>query len=179
VPIVILLTATAAVVALVSRAAMRSQAVSTRPPVVLIVSDDDEACALYAIALHLIGVHPLAAATPDEAFARACEHHPDVVVTDLALGRSSLDLLGRLHGDGRTRAATLMALTPQTSRGIARQARVRGCHRLILKPCAPEALAREVLKALSADHASPFGAEDLLRTAGPLAWTDAGHRTTF
>jgi CheY-like chemotaxis protein len=178
VPIVILLTVTAAVVALVSRGAMRSQAVSTRPPVVLIVSDDDEACALYAIALHFIGVQPLVAATADEAFARACEHHPDVVVTDLTLGSSCLDLLGRLHGDDHTRAATLMALTPQASRGIARQARVRGCH-IILKPCAPEALAGEVLKALSADRASPFGAKDLLRPAGSLAWTDAGHRTTF
>jgi len=127
--------------------------VRARPPVVLIVGDDDEARAMYAIALHFMGVHPLLAATADEAFARACEHHPDVVVTDLSLGASSLDLLQRLHDDARTRAVTLMALTVQTGTAVARQAHAIGCHRLVLKPCPPDALAGAVLNALSPDRA--------------------------
>jgi len=158
---------------------MRSQAVRARPPVVLIVGDDDEARAMYAVALHFMGVHPLVAATADEAFTRACEHHPDVVVTDLSLGTSSLDLLRRLHEDTRTRAATLMALTAQTGTAVARQAHAIGCHRFVLKPCPPDALAGEILNALSPDPEGRRAQDDSPRTTGRPAWTDTGHRTTF
>ena len=127
---------------------MTSQVVRARPPVVLIVGDDDDA-PMYAIALHFMGVLPLVAATADEAFARACEHHPDVVVADLSLGTPSLDLLRRLHDDVRTRAATLMALTMETGTAVARQAHAIGCNRFLPKACPPDALACQILEALS------------------------------
>ena len=58
---------------------------SARSPVVLIVEDDADSREMYSLALSVMGFQPLTAATADDAFARACDSHPDAIVADVTL----------------------------------------------------------------------------------------------
>ena len=54
-------------------------------PVVLIVEDHQDTRDLYAVYLGLTGFSVLTARNGMEGLSRACESHPDVVVTDVLL----------------------------------------------------------------------------------------------
>jgi two-component system, cell cycle response regulator DivK len=124
-------------------------AAAGRPPVVLIVDDHADSAAMYAIFLLSTGFQPVAAATADIGFARACAVRPDIVIMDMILGDASgLDLTRRLRGDTRTRNAGIIVLTGHSFGSVRQDATEAGCDRFLLKPCLPEVLAMEIAHVL-------------------------------
>jgi two-component system, cell cycle response regulator DivK len=123
---------------------------SSTSPLVLIVDDHADSCAMYAEALRFMGFQPITEETAERGFQRACDLHPDVVVADVMLpGIDGLELTRRLRDDNRTKDAAIIVLTGRTFGSDERQAATAGCDRFLLKPCLPEELASEIRNALS------------------------------
>src|SRR5215211_4758046 len=100
------------------------------PPLVLIVDDHLDSCAMYAEALGFMGFQPVTAQTGEDGFARACAIHPDVIVADVMLpGISGLELTRRLRRDERTKDAAVIVLTGRTFGTDEQQANEVGCDR--------------------------------------------------
>jgi CheY-like chemotaxis protein len=120
-------------------------------PVVLIVDDDQDSREMYTIALSAMGFHSLAAVDAEEAFARARECHPDVVVADVKLpGISGLELTRQLRTDSRTKSAGIILLTGHSVGSVRQQAQEAGCDRFLVKPYLPDALAAQIQDVLDA-----------------------------
>jgi len=110
------------------------------PPVVLIVDDHEDSLAMYAFGLLAMGFQPVIASTAEDAFSRACQIHPDIVVTDVTLpGLSGLDLTRQLRQDARTRDLRIVVLTAHAGAAMKQQADAAGCDRFVVKPCMPDA----------------------------------------
>ncbi len=121
------------------------------PPLVLIVDDHQDSCAMYAEALGFMGFQPVTEQTGEDGFARACAIHPDVIVADVMLpGMSGLELTRRLRDDERTKDAAIIVLTGRTFGADKEHANEVGCDRFLLKPCLPDDLAVEIRHVLSA-----------------------------
>jgi two-component system, cell cycle response regulator DivK len=121
-----------------------------RLPVVLIVDDHEDTAAMYAIFLLAAGFQPVAAATADIAFERACAVRPDIIVADLILGDGSgLELTRRLRDDTRTRNLGIIVLTGHAIGSVRQEAIEAGCDRFLLKPCLPDVLAMEIMHVLA------------------------------
>lgn len=119
-------------------------------PVVLLVDDHEDSAAMYAIGLLAMGFQPVTSGTAEEAFARACEIRPDVVVADVTLtGASGVELTRRLRGDRRTRHAGIIVLTGHSVGSTRQEATDAGCDRFLVKPCLPDVLALEIRDVLS------------------------------
>jgi len=124
-------------------------------PVVLIVEDDADSRDMYSVALSVMGFQPCAVDNAEDAFARACDMHPDAVVADVTLpGASGLDLTRRLRADSRTREAGIIILSGHAFAAAEQRARNAGCDRYLVKPCLPDALALEIHNVLNSRHAS-------------------------
>jgi two-component system, cell cycle response regulator DivK len=124
--------------------------VSGEAPVVLLVDDHEDSAAMYAIGLLAMGFQPVTSRTAEDAFARACQIHPDVVVADVTLGGASgVELTRRLRGDGRTKNTGIIVLTGHSVGLVRQQATDAGCDRFLLKPCLPDALALEIRDVLN------------------------------
>jgi two-component system, cell cycle response regulator DivK len=124
--------------------------VSGDAPVVLLVDDHEDSAAMYAIGLLAMGFQPVTSRTAEDAFARACQIHPDVVVADVTLGGASgVELTRRLRGDGRTKNTRIIVLTGHSVGLVRQQATDAGCDRFLLKPCLPDALALEIREVLN------------------------------
>ena len=122
----------------------------SRSPVVLIVDDHEDSLAMYAFGLLAMGFQPVTAANAEDAFARACDVRPDAIVADIRLpGASGLDLTRRLRDDDRTKDAGIIVLTGLSLISMGQNAREAGCDRFLIKPCLPDALAREIYGVLS------------------------------
>jgi CheY-like chemotaxis protein len=123
---------------------------SSKSPLVLIVDDHADSCAMYAEALGAMGFRPVTEETGEGGFQRACDMHPDVVVADVMLPRiTGLELTRRLRDDRRTKDAAIIVLTGRTFGSDEDQAVAAGCDRFLLKPCLPDELASEIRKALT------------------------------
>ncbi len=128
-------------------------AMQSDPPVVLIVDDDEDSLAMYAFGLLAMGFQPVMAADADEAFARACELQPDLVVADVVMpGVSGLELARRLRAEDRTKDAIIVTLTGRVTRDLPSEALSAGSDRFLTKPCLPDELARELRALLQIRH---------------------------
>jgi two-component system cell cycle response regulator DivK len=108
---------------------------------------------MYIVALSVMGFEPFEADNADDAFARACDLHPDAVVVDVTLqGASGLDLTRRLREDPRTKNAGVLVLTGHAVGSAHQQALDAGCDRFLLKPCLPDTLALEIHAVLATRH---------------------------
>jgi len=58
--------------------------------VVLIVDDHEDSSEMYSCGLLAMGFQPVTAETADDAFARTCELHPDVIVAGITRSRQHL-----------------------------------------------------------------------------------------
>lgn len=119
----------------------------TRAPVVLIVGNHRDSLALYAIVLLATGFEVATAENAEDGFRRACACHADLIVIDERLsGASRVDFARRLRHDARTKDARMIALISDASAGL--ETRAAGFDRSLMKPCEPEALAREIRETL-------------------------------
>ena len=105
---------------------------------------------MNAIGLLAMGFQPVTAETAEDAFARACQVRPDVIVTDVTMtDASGVELTRRLRSDTRTRSAGIIGLTAQTFGVTSREAEEAGCDRFVVKPCLPDVLAWEIREVLN------------------------------
>jgi CheY-like chemotaxis protein len=73
-------------------------------PLVLVVDDHDDTRDLYAHGLVAFGFEAIGATGCQQAYRRAWDFHPDIVVTDLTLrGGDGWQLIQDLQRDARTR----------------------------------------------------------------------------
>jgi two-component system, cell cycle response regulator DivK len=110
-------------------------------PLVLIVEDHEDTSALYALALSASGFDVIAAADGDDAFHRASEIYPDIIVTDLAMPNcDGWQFLRDLKQDVRTRNIPVVAVSGYVGRSIRDRAERDGFAAFFPKPCLPDAL---------------------------------------
>jgi CheY-like chemotaxis protein len=91
------------------------------------------------------GFEAIGAADCDEAYRRAWEFHPDIVVTDLTLrDGDAWQLVQDLKREPRTRHIPVVVLTGHAASSLRERAEHEGCAGFFVKPCLPDELATEV-----------------------------------
>jgi CheY-like chemotaxis protein len=114
--------------------------IGVRPRVLLAEAQDDTR-ALYAIALSASGFDVLPVQDGEEAYRRACEVRPDVIVSGLAVGATDgWELRERLRRTTATRDVIFVVLTADASAAVRNRAALEGCAAVIIKPCPPQQL---------------------------------------
>jgi two-component system cell cycle response regulator DivK len=125
-------------------------------PLVLVVDGHEDTRALYALALSAMGFDVVVAQDGD-AYRRAWETHPDIVVTDLPRPNDDgWQFLHDLRQDPRTREIPVVAVTGHVQRSVRERAERDGFAAFFPKPCLPDELAlglRQVLDGQIHAHA--------------------------
>jgi CheY-like chemotaxis protein len=125
-------------------------ATSSRPPLVLVVEDDPETRQFYSDALARDGFVIDQAHNGHQAFAKALEIAPDLILTDIAVpGMDGIELCRRLRADPRTRTVPVLAVTGYGDRHYPDRARGAGADQVLIKPCDAEVLVREARRLLN------------------------------
>src|SRR5688500_5638045 len=79
---------------------------------VLVVDDHEDTRQMSVLVLQSQGSDAATAEGGDEAFARACEEQPDVIITDLAMpDGDGWELIEKLSSDPRTKDIPVVMLT--------------------------------------------------------------------
>ena len=124
---------------------------TTKKHRVLVVEDYDDAREMYRMGLEFAGFEVDDARDGEEAFKKAFELVPDLVLMDLALPKmDGWEVTRRLKADPRTRGIVIVALTGHALDSHARDATAAGCDAFIAKPCLPDELVTKVRKLLGA-----------------------------
>lgn len=114
-------------------------------PLVLVVDDHDDTRELYVQGLVAFGFEAIAAADSEQAYRRAWDSHPDIVVTDLTLrGGDGWQLIQNLRRAARTREIPVVLLTGHAEPSLRERAEHEGCAGFFVKPCLPDELATEL-----------------------------------
>jgi two-component system cell cycle response regulator DivK len=114
-------------------------------PLILIVEDDPETRRFYVDTLKLHGFRTDDAHNGFQALEKAFAVTPDLVLADIAVpGIDGIELCRRLRADIRTRAVPVIAVTGYEDRRYHDRALTAGADRVLIKPCDPDALVREV-----------------------------------
>jgi two-component system cell cycle response regulator DivK len=134
-----------------ARPPKRSKARRRRPsPLVLIVDDNTDTRALYAMYFVSKGFRVETAGDGDTGVDKARELTPDVVVMDLALPHvDGFEATRRLKADRRTAHIPIIACTAHVFGAPVQRALEAGCDAFVAKPCLPQDLVREVRKILA------------------------------
>ena len=113
-------------------------------PRVLVVEDDPETRHFYAGLLAADGFETHEAHNGFQAFAKAVEIKPDLVLTDIAVpGLDGIELCRRLRADPTTRSVRVLAVTGYDDRQYPDRAIEAGADRVLLKPVDPALLVSE------------------------------------
>jgi len=124
---------------------MQTAPSSERPYCVLVVDDHDDTRQMSLIVLRSQGFQAAVAGGGDAAFDYACEHRPDVIVTDLAMpDGDGWDLIQKLASDPRTKDIPVVMLTACATEAVRSRAKREGLAAFFFKPCAPDVLAAEL-----------------------------------
>jgi len=104
-------------------------------PRVLVVEDDPETRHFYAGLLAADGFQTEEAHNGFQAFAKAIETRPDLVLTDIAVpGLDGIELCRRLRADPQTRGVRILAVTGYEDRHYPDRAIDAGADQVLLKP---------------------------------------------
>jgi CheY-like chemotaxis protein len=120
------------------------------PPLVLLVEDDRDGRLMYAEWLQQAGFRVSQAHNGLQAFERALDLLPAVIVTDLHIpGIDGYELTRRLKADARTAHIPIIAVTGYApfAQDPARADRA-GCDAILPKPCLPDDLEAAIRQAL-------------------------------
>lgn len=121
-----------------------------REQFVLIADGDRDTREIYRACFDTSGYRTAEAKTGSQALATAVEIVPDVLLTDYVLPDvDGLAIARRLKGDARTSGICILMVTGYASADLPRLAGLAGIERVLLKPCLPQAILREVARALS------------------------------
>jgi CheY-like chemotaxis protein len=125
---------------------MMQEEPGVRHPSVLVVDDHEDTRHMSLLVLRTQGFKACAAANAHAAFLHACEEHPDVIVTDLAMPEGDgWELIEKLSSDPRTKDIPVVMLTAcattESNRLLAEDRRLAA---FFFKPCAPDVLAAEL-----------------------------------
>ena len=124
-------------------------------PRVLIVEDDPETRHFYMRVLEADGFHTHEAHNGFQAFAKALETLPDLVLTDIAVpGFDGIELCRRLRADPRPRAVRVLAVTGYDDRRYPDRVIEAGADSVLLKPLDPAALVAEARRLLIRESAA-------------------------
>jgi len=115
-------------------------------PLVLVVDDHADTRDMYVEGLLAFGFEAIAAADSEQAYRRAWDVHPDIVVTDLTLqgGGDGWQLVHDLRHEARTREIPVVVLTGHAAPSLRERAEHEGCAGFFVKPCLPDELATEL-----------------------------------
>jgi CheY-like chemotaxis protein len=140
-----------------------------RQPIVLVADDDRDTRELYRACFDTSGYRTAEAGTGSQAIVSAIEIVPDVLLTDYVLPDvDGVTIARRLKSDARTAAIRILMVTGYATAELQKQAAAAGVERVLLKPCLPQAVMREVSRTLGRPPAprtpaTPIGAAE--------AWT--------
>jgi CheY-like chemotaxis protein len=108
---------------------------------ILVVEDDPETRHFYMGVLAADGFLTHEAHNGFQAFAKAVESPPDLVLTDIAVpGLDGIELCRRLRADARTRDVPILAVTGYGDRHYPDRAIQAGANQVLSKPVDPEVL---------------------------------------
>jgi CheY-like chemotaxis protein len=120
-----------------------------RQPFVLVVDDDLDTRELYRACFDTNGYRTAEAGTGSQAMAAAVEIVPDVLLTDYVLPDvDGLVVAQRLKADARTAGICIIMVTGYATPDLEIRAQAAGIERVLLKPCLPQTVMREVARAL-------------------------------
>jgi len=121
-----------------------------RAPFVLVADDDRDTRELYRACFDTNGYGTAEAGTGSQAIVSAVEIVPDVLLTDFVLPDvDGLTIARRLKEDRRTASILILMVTGYATPDLERRAASVGVARVMLKPCLPQAVMREVSRALA------------------------------
>jgi len=126
----------------------------TRPgrprPFVLVADDDRDTRELYRAFFDTSGYRTAEAVSGLQAMASALEIVPDVLLTDYAMPDvDGVTVAKRLKDDPRTSAIRILMVTGYATPALERRALSAGIDRVLVKPCLPQAVMKEVARALA------------------------------
>jgi CheY-like chemotaxis protein len=124
---------------------------------ILVADDDRDTRELYRACFDTNGYQTAEAGTGSEAMASAAGMIPDVLLTDYVLPDvDGLTIARRLKANPRTAGIRIVMVTGYGTAELARLAAEAGIERVLLKPCLPHAVMREVGRLLSRPVAASF-----------------------
>jgi PAS domain S-box-containing protein len=116
---------------------------------VLVVEDDRDQAELYADICAQAGLNVMTAATGGQAYRKARDLEPALIVLDLALpDTDGWDICRRLKSDERTRSIPIVILTASNDPDSVKRATQVGCAGFLRKPCPPADLVATIHRAL-------------------------------
>jgi CheY-like chemotaxis protein len=128
---------------------------SVPPPTILLVDDNPDTLEMYALGLQLEGFVTRQAADGERALAALEAGRPDCIVTDVRMPRMNGMEFRRMLGRAPSTAdIPVIALTGAVTPGEVQTARAAGFDSILLKPCLPEILAREIMRVLTVSRAA-------------------------
>lgn len=120
-----------------------------RQPIVLVADDDRDTRELYRACFDTSGYRTAEAGTGSQAIVSAIEIVPDVLLTDYVLPDvDGVTIARRLKSDARTAGIRILMVTGYATADLQKQAVAAGVERVLLKPCLPQAVMREVSRTL-------------------------------
>ena len=121
-----------------------------RPPVVLVADDDPDTRELYRAYFDTSGYGTAEARNGSQAIVAALELLPDVLFADYVLPDiDGVTIARRLKQDPRTSGIHIFIVTGYATSDISQHAALAGVERVLLKPCLPQAVMREVARAIA------------------------------
>jgi CheY-like chemotaxis protein len=121
-----------------------------RVPFVLVAEDDRDTRELYRACFDTNGYQTAEAGTGSQAIVTAVEIVPDVLLTDYLLPDvDGVTIARRLKRDPRTARIRILMVSGYANPEVERRAVAAGVDRVLLKPCLPQAVMREVARALT------------------------------
>ena len=119
-------------------------------PLVLIVEDDPATRTWYRDVLALSGLRTVEAHNGHQAFAKAVDERPDLVLTDLAVpGMDGFELCRALKQSPELRGIPILAVTGHSEYlGEPDRFRQAGIDQVLMKPCPSDLLVQEVWRLL-------------------------------
>jgi len=119
-------------------------------PFVLVADDDRDTRELYRAFFDTSGYRTAEAVSGLQAMASAVEIVPDVLLTDYAMPDvDGVTLARRLKDDPRTSVIRILMVTGYATPALERRAAGAGIERVLVKPCLPQAVMKEVARALA------------------------------
>jgi two-component system cell cycle response regulator DivK len=119
-------------------------------PLILVADDDRDTRELYRACFDTNGYETAEAGTGSQAIVRAAGMLPDILLTDYLLPDvDGVTVARRLKANPRTAGIRILMVTGYGTAELARSAAAAGIERVLLKPCLPHAIMREVGRLLA------------------------------